>query len=76
MVVAAGASVGSAGVFRGVVDTGVQALHRTRETVRKVFMFVNSLILIVGTVLFHLCINTDSTVIERSYSADSQFITL
>src|SRR5690349_12576982 len=76
IVVAAGVAVGTSGVSRGGVDTGAQALDRIRETVRKVFRLIDGLILLVGTVLFHLCINIDSTMIERSYSADSQFITL
>ena len=63
-VVAADVIVGSAGVSRGGVDTGVQALDRIRETVRNVFRFINGLILIVGTVLFHLRSNTDRTMIE------------
>ena len=69
-------TVVAAGVSRGGVDTGAQALDRIRETVRNVLVFINGLILLVGTVLFHLCTSIDSAMIERSYSADSQFITL
>jgi hypothetical protein len=75
-VTAAGVDVGPSGVSRGGVDTGAQAQDRIRETVRNVFRFIDGLILLVGTVLFHLCTNIDSAMIERSYSADSQFITL
>jgi hypothetical protein len=58
------------------MDTGAQALDRIREMVRNVLRFIDGLILLVGTVLFHLCTSTDSPLIERSYSVDSQFITL